>query len=179
MPYPHKPWRNTWEIPPGEYVVDYCEDRKIPLEHLPSRLGMDEKDVEDFLNGKTRVTPELAGKLADVLATDPEHWLWFQNRYEDTIARNAAMERDGINTTVYKMVDDDGQPVMYGMTTDTWVAWEENVQAGNGTELETLTWFLHPDVAARKLAKLQRAFRNRKQRQAAETAAVANAQAAA
>ena len=176
MPYVHKPWRRTWEIPPGEYVVDYCKDREIPLEQLPARFGMSPEDVEDFLIGKTDVTPELADKIADVLATDPEQWLWFQKTYEDTIARNAAMERDGINTTVYKMVDDDGQPVLYGMTTDTLVAWEENVQAGNGTELKPLTWFLHPDVAARKLAKLQRAFRNRQQRQAAETAA--NAQAA-
>ena len=176
MPYMHKPWRRTWEIPPGEYVADYCENRKIPLEHLPNRLGMPPKDVDDFLIGKTRVTSELAGKLADVLETDPEQWLWFQRTYEDTIARNAARKRDGINTTVYKMVDDDGQPVKYGMTTDTWAAWDENMEAGIGTELKPLTWFLHPDVAARKLAKLQRAFRNRQQRQAA--AAAANAQAA-
>ena len=178
MPYLHKPWRNTCEIPPGEFVVDYCEDRNIPLEQLPARFGMSPEDVDDFLIGKTDVTPELAHKIADLLDSFPEKWLWFQKNYEDTIARNAAMERDGINTTVYKMVDDDGQPVMYGMTTDTWVAWEENEQAGFGTKLKPLTWFLHPDVAARKLAKLQRAFRNRKQRQAAETAA-ANAQAAA
>ena len=176
MPYVDKPWRSTWETPPGEYVVDYCENRNIPLEQLPARFGMSAEDVEDFLIGKTDVTPELAEKIADLLDTDQAEWLWFQKNYEDTIARNAAMERDGINTTVYKMVDDDGQPVMYGMTTDTLVAWEANVQAGNGTDLRPLTWVLHPDVAASKLAKLQRAFRNRKQRQAvAEAAAKAQA----
>ena len=177
MPYVDKPWRSTWETPPGEYLVDYCEDRNIPLEQLPAHFGMSPEDVEDFLVGKTSVTPELADKIADLLDTDQAEWLWFQKNYEDAMARNAAMERDGINTTVYKMVDDDGQPVMYGMTTDTWAAWDENEQAGIGTELKPLTWFLHPDVAARKLAKLQRAFRNRQQRQAAETTA-ANAQAA-
>ena len=176
MPYVDKPWRRTWEIPPGEFVVDYCEDRNIPLEQLPARFGMSPEDVEDFLIGKTDVTPELADKLADLLDSFPEFWLGLQQDYEDAMARNAAMERDGINTTVYKVVDDDGQPIKYGVTTDTLVAREENVHAGNGTELETLTWFLHPDVAARKLAKLQRAFRNRQQRQAAEAAA--NAQAA-
>ena len=175
MPYVDKPWRRTWETPPGEHVVDQCEDRNIPLEQLPTRFGMSPEDVEDFLIGKTDVTPELATKLGKHLGFDSEFWLGLQQDYEDAMARNAAMERDGINTTVYKMVDDDGQPVMYGMTTDTWVAWDDNVQAGFGTKLKPLTWFLHPDVAARKLAKLQRAFRNRKQRQAAEAAAKAQA----
>ena len=148
-------------------MVDYCEDREIPLKQLPARLGMPPEDVEDLLNGKTRVTSELAQKLADLLNTDPAKWLWFQSDYEDTIARNIARRRAGINTTVYKMVDDDGQPVKYGMTTNTASAWDEETLAGNGTELEPLTWYLHPDVAERKLAKLERAFRNRKERQAA------------
>ena len=180
MPYKDKPWRSTWEIHPGEYAKDYCEARGITRRQLPTRLGLPRQEVFDFLDGKTPVTPELAPKLANILGWDAKFWLGLQEDLETTTARNIAREEAGIIHTVYKMLDDDGQIVKYGVTTHQGHAWDEEEAAGNGTYLEPLSWFLPADVAQRKLDKLQRAFANRKQRQrqAAEASANARAQAA-
>ena len=180
MPYEHKEWRSTWEIHPSSYAKDYYQELGISREELPARLGLPRQEVEDFLNEKTPVTPKLALELSRVLGWDSRFWLRLQQELKDTIARNIAREKAGIIHTVYKMLDDDGQIVKYGVTTHQGHTWDEEEAAGNGTYLEPLSWFLPADVAQRKLDKLQRAFANRKQRQrqAAEASANARAQAA-
>ena len=165
MPYEHKEWRNTWEIHPGEFAIDYFEERGIPRDRLHEQLGVRRSELDDFLRGNAPVTPELAAGLGDLLGFDGGFWLRLQQRYEKTIERNRAREAAGINTTVYKMLDEDGRTVKYGMATDLADAWDEEELAGNGVYQEPLTWFLHPDVAQRKLDKLKRAFAARKQRE--------------
>ena len=167
MPYEHKEWRNRWEIHPGEFVVDYVEDRGIPRDQLHERLGVRRSELDDFLRGNRPVTPELASKLGELFGFDGGYWLRLQHRYEQTIERNRAREAAGINTSVYKMLDADGRTVKYGMATDLADAWDEEELEGNGVYLEPLTWLLPPDVAQRKLDKLQRAFDARKQRERA------------
>ena len=174
MPYEHKEWRNTWEIHPGEFAIDYIEERGIPRDRLHEQLGVRRSELDDFLQGNAPVTPELAAGLGDLLGFDGSFWLRLQQRYEKTIERNRDREAAGINTTVYKMLDEDGRTVKYGMATDLADAWDEEELAGNGVYLEPLTWLLHPEVAQRKLDKLQRAFEARKQseRAAADEARV-------
>ena len=174
MPYEHKEWRNTWEIHPSEFAIDYFEERGIPRDRLHEQLGVRRSELDDFLQGNAPVTHELAAGLGDLLGFDGGFWLRLQQRYEKTIERNRAREAAGINTTVYKMLDADGRTVKYGMATDLADAWDEEELAGNGVYLEPLTWFLHPDVAQRKLDKLQRAFdaRKRREREAATVAPV-------
>ena len=113
-----------------------------------------------------------------MLGFDGGFWLRLQRSYDRTIERNNAREAAGINTTVYKMLDADGRTVKYGMATDLADAWDEEELAGNGVELEPLSWFLHPSVAQRKLDKLQRAFDARKMRERGAAGAQMIAQAA-
>ena len=174
MPYEYKEWRNRWEIHPSEFAVDFCQELGIPLHRLHEHLGVPRAEIEEFLNNRSPVTPELAPKLGDLLGFDGSFWLRLQRSYERTIERNRDREAAGINTTVYKMLDEDGRTVKYGMATDLADAWDEEELAGNGVYQEPLTWLLHPDVAQRKLDKLQRAFeaRKRRERAAAEEARV-------
>ena len=165
MPYEHKEWRSTCEIHPSEFAIDFSEELGIPRDELHERLGIPRVELDDFVQRKTPVTPELAPKLGNLLGFDSGFWLRLQRSYEKTIERNRAREAAGINTRVYKMVNADGQTVKYGMATDLADAWDEEELAGNGVYQEPLTWFLHPDVAQRKLDKLQRAFEARKQRE--------------
>ena len=179
MPYEHKEWRNRWEIHPGEFVVDYVEERGIPRDRLHEHLGVPHSELDEFFKGNAPVTPELAARLGTLLGFDGGYWLRLQHRYEQTIERNRAREAAGINTRVYKMLDAEGRTVKYGMAQELVDAWDEEELAGNGVYQEPLTWFLHPDVAQRKLDKLQRAFAARKQREReAATVAPVSAQAA-
>ena len=178
MPYEHKEWRSTCEIHPSEFAIDFSEELGIPRDELHERLGIPRVELDDFVQRKTPVTPELAPKLGNLLGFDSGFWLRLQRSYEKTIERNRAREAAGINTTVYKMLDADGRTVKYGMATDLADAWDEEELAGNGVYQEPLTWFLHPDVAQRKLDKLQRAFDARKQREREAADARVTAQAA-
>ena len=178
MPYEHKEWRSTWEIHPSSYAKDYYQELGIPREELPTRLGIPRQHVEDFLNEKAPVSHKLAVKLGETLGRDAKYWMGLQEELVNTIARNIAREEAGIIYTVYKMLDDDGQVVKYDVTTHTGNAEDEELAAGNGTELEQLSWYLPADVAYRKLDKLQRAFANRKQRQRQAAKASTTAQAA-
>ncbi len=178
MSYEHKEWQSTWVIHPSEYAIDYSKELGIPLNQLHKRLGVAHDELDSFLRGNTPVTPSLAPKLGKVLGFDGGFWLRLQRSYDRTIERNNAREAAGINTTVYKMLDADGRTVKYGMSTDLADAWDEEEQAGNGVELEPLSWFLHPSMAQRKLDKLQRAFEARKMREREAVGAQVIAQAA-
>ena len=152
-------------IHPSEYAIDFSEELGIPLDQLHERLGVAHGELEGFLRAGAPVTPQLAPRLGKVLGFDGGFWLRLQHSYDRTIERNNAREAAGINTKVYKMLDSEGRAVKYGMATDLADAWDEEELAGNGVELEPLSWFLHPSVAQRKLDKLQRAFEARKMRE--------------
>ena len=179
MPIEHKHWKTDRENPPGSIMSLFMLDRYVTESELVARLGIPYDHLDSLLSGATPVTPELAPKIGETLGFNAEFWLGLQRNYEEQIRRNVKREAAGINTTVYKMLDAEGRTVKYGMATDLADAWDEEELAGNGVYLEPLTWFLHPDVAQRKLDKLQRAFAARKQREraAAEEARV-SAQAA-
>ena len=165
MPIEHKHWKTTWENPPGSVISQFMLDRYVTESELVARLGIPYDHMDSLLTGASPVTPEIAPKLGEVLGANAEFWLGLQQGFEDAIRRNRAREAAGINTRVYKMLDAEGRTVKYGMAKELIDAWDEEELAGNGVYQEPLTWFLHPDVAQRKLDKLQRAFEARKQRE--------------
>ena len=179
MPIEHKPWKTTSEVVPGRIMRSLLIDRFATESQLVARLGVPYDHIDSLLTGASPVTPELASKIGEVLGFDAEFWMGLQEDYENSIRRNIARDAAGINTRVYKMLDEEGRTVKYGMATELVDAWDGEELAGNGVYQEPLTWFLHRDVARRKLDKLQRAFAARKQRErAAADEARVSAQAA-
>ena len=178
MPIEHKHWKTDRENPPGSIMSQFMQERYVTESEFAARLGIPYDHVDSLLSGASPVTPDLAPMIGEVLGFNSEFWLGLQQEYEDSIRRNVKREAAGINTTVYKMLDADGRTVKYGMATDLADAWDEEELAGNGVYQEPLTWFLHPDVAQRKLDKLQRAFEARKQREREAANARVTAQAA-
>ena len=108
MPYEYKEWRSTQEIHPSEFAVDFCQELGIPLHRLHEHLGVPREEIEEFVNTRSPVSRELAPKLGDLLGFEGGFWLRLQRSYEKTIERNRDREAAGINTTVYKMLDEDG-----------------------------------------------------------------------
>ena len=156
----------------------FMEDRYVTESELVARLGIPYDHVDCLLSGASPVIHELAPKIGEVLGFNAEFWLGVQQDYEDSIRRNRTRKAARINTKVYKMLDSKGRTVKYGMATDLGEAWDEEELAGNGVELEPLSWYLHPSVAQRKLDKLQRAFEARKTREREAERAQVIAQAA-
>ena len=156
----------------------FMEDRYVTESELVARLGIPYDHVDCLLSGASPVIPELAPKIGEVLGFNAAFWLGVQQDYEDSIRRNRTRKAARINTKVYKMLDSKGRTVKYGMATDLGETWDEEELAGNGVELEPLSWFLHPSVAQRKLDKLQRAFEARKMRERESMGAHVVAQAA-
>ena len=78
---------------PGEILH---EEFLVPLGQtqgdLASRLGVDIKTINRVVNGRTRVSAELAIKLAEALETTPEFWLNLQTAVDIYDAKEAAAE---------------------------------------------------------------------------------------
>ena len=168
-------WRSEWEIPPGQFVLDALDELGVDERELAGDLGMNQAQFKALINGDTAVTDEIAHTLASVTGRPAETWLRLQLEYDRAIARNRMQHETGADTFVYRIDDEFGRPVEYGIATNLADIVTQDERIGDELSLDQITDRLHPDVAARKLAKLQRAFRNRKERQAAETVAKAQA----
>ena len=47
----------------GNYLKDYLEARDISQSEFATRLGISQKHMNEILNGKTRITMEMAGNI--------------------------------------------------------------------------------------------------------------------
>lgn len=64
---------------PGRILVaHYLEPRGLSISALARRLGVSRKHVSDIVNGRARVTPAVAVRLAEVLNTSPALWVNLQ-----------------------------------------------------------------------------------------------------
>jgi antitoxin HigA-1 len=65
---------------PGEILRElYLEPRRVSLTAFAAALGCSRKHVSNVVNGKARIEPELAARIAAVLGTSAELWLNLQN----------------------------------------------------------------------------------------------------
>lgn len=66
-------------ITPGQVLRDdYIEPRGIKQDDLAHALGVHRTTVNELLNDKRTVTPEMALRLAHAFQTSPEYWLNLQ-----------------------------------------------------------------------------------------------------
>ena len=63
-------------------------DMKVSQEELAQALGVSRFTVNQILNSRRAVTPEMALRLAQVLDTSAELWLKLQNEVDLAEARN-------------------------------------------------------------------------------------------
>ncbi|MBV1758708.1 MAG: HigA family addiction module antidote protein [Dethiosulfatibacter sp.] len=70
---------------PGYYVKEMTEELNISQDELSKRLDTTSKHLSDFVNGKAKLTEELALKLSRVFGTSIELWLNLNNRFIEKI----------------------------------------------------------------------------------------------
>lgn len=80
---------------PGEFITDaYLEPYGISGRELATKLDVAPSTLSRLLKGNSRITPEMALRLAKSLGRTPESWLAMQDAYDLWQARqNMDLER--------------------------------------------------------------------------------------
>jgi addiction module HigA family antidote len=73
---------------PGEFITDvYLEPNGISGRELAEKLDVAPSTLSRILNGGSRVTPEMALRLARAIGRSPESWLAMQDAHDLWVAR--------------------------------------------------------------------------------------------
>jgi antitoxin HigA-1 len=68
---------------PGEFIQEvYLEELKVSSRTVAGKLKVSPSTFTRVLNGKSRVTPEMALRLSKTLGRSPESWLAMQSNYD-------------------------------------------------------------------------------------------------
>jgi len=82
---------------PGEFITDiYLEPNGISGRELAVKLDVAPSTLSRVLKGSSRVTPEMALRLAKAIGRSPESWLAMQDTHDLWVARhNVNLQRVG------------------------------------------------------------------------------------
>ena len=75
----------VWERQPthsGEILREILEDENLTQTKLAEEIGVSFRAVNELINGKRRITPEMALKLSKRFKTTPLFWLNLQADYD-------------------------------------------------------------------------------------------------
>jgi addiction module HigA family antidote len=80
---------------PGEFITAiYLEPNGISGRELAAKLDVATSTLSRILKGVSRVTPEMALRLAKAIGRSPESWLAMQDAYDLWLARqNVNLQR--------------------------------------------------------------------------------------
>jgi addiction module HigA family antidote len=68
---------------PGEFITTvYLEPAGLSGRELAGRLGLSPSTVSRLLAGTSRMTPDMAVRLSEVLGRSPQSWLIMQNSHD-------------------------------------------------------------------------------------------------
>lgn len=85
-------FKPTIAFHPGEYMRDIIEDMEITQTEFAKRLNVSDKVLSSLLNGKSKLTTEIAAQLSSMTGTSIAVWLNLQTAY-DQYQMQASIER--------------------------------------------------------------------------------------
>lgn len=75
---------------PGEFITElYLEPNGISGRELATKLDVAPSTLSRILNGSSRITPDMALRLAKALGRTPESWLAMQDSHDLWNARQS------------------------------------------------------------------------------------------
>ena len=89
-------YKPNWAIHPGEDVKEFAEYRGWSNRELAKRMGLHENTITKLVNGKDRITPDLAEKLARVFDMKASFWMNAQTLYDESLPRQQKAEEKEI-----------------------------------------------------------------------------------
>ncbi len=78
-------YKNLITFHPGYYLKELIEEMQITQDEFAKRLGTTGKNLSELLNGKTKLSDELAMNLSIMLGTSVDVWLNLQKTYDKKI----------------------------------------------------------------------------------------------
>lgn len=79
---------NGFIVAPGEVIKEYLIERNLSQKEVAAAIDTSEKHLSNLLNGKTRLTGNMAVKLERVMPDIPaSFWLEYEARYQEYLAR--------------------------------------------------------------------------------------------
>ena len=76
-----KKYKDITAFHPGYYVEEAIQDMNISQNDFAKRLGVSEKTLSLFIDGKIDISYNLASKLSTVLGTSIQFWFNLQRIY--------------------------------------------------------------------------------------------------
>lgn len=77
---------------PGDSIRDAAEALGLELAELARRLSLTESETNALLNGRARLTPEIAALLETALEIDAAFWLNLETAYRREVSEIARLE---------------------------------------------------------------------------------------
>ena len=72
-------------ISPGYTIKEQLEDRNINLNDFIVKMNMSKEDVELLIEGKIKLTNDLASKLELILGLPKQFWINLENNYRNKL----------------------------------------------------------------------------------------------
>ncbi len=85
-------YKPNWAIHPGEDVKEFAEYRGWSNRELAKRMGVHENTITNLINGKDRITQDLAQKLAKIFDMKASFWMNAQAIYDESLPRQQKEE---------------------------------------------------------------------------------------
>ncbi|ALX48518.1 HigA family addiction module antitoxin [Lentibacillus amyloliquefaciens] len=79
---------NEFMVHTGSVIKEYLEELGMSHKECAKRLGVSEKHLSNLLNGKSRLTEELAIKLENIFHGVPaSYWMNYESKYQEHLKR--------------------------------------------------------------------------------------------
>lgn len=78
--------------PPGKLLREELKERKITQKDFANTLGMQQSHLNEILQGKRRISAQMAVKLEREFGASAEFWLNLQVRYDLEMERQGGKE---------------------------------------------------------------------------------------
>lgn len=78
-------YKNRIAFHPGYYIREIIDDSGMSQEDFAIRLNTTPKNLSLLVRGKQKLTPDIAGKLSNMLGTSVDYWLNLQTEYDSIL----------------------------------------------------------------------------------------------
>lgn len=78
-----------YAVAPGEYLEEWAEDKGLSQQHVADLLGSSRKHVNEIINGRASISPDMTLRLERVTGIPARAWQKYEALYREDLARIA------------------------------------------------------------------------------------------
>lgn len=87
-------WEPSWSSPPGDTLREVLADRGLSQSELARRVDRPFRIINEIINAKAAITPDIAIQLEQVLGVSADLWANLERHYQLALARHREVTRD-------------------------------------------------------------------------------------